>query len=334
MKTIVISEKDALLVRAFETVIHKIPQCQLAEVVRKNKDLLSICEYQVPDMIFMEVTDEDMALIAQLHKLYPSIAIYVMTFSNDFRFIKALLNSGIRDYILKPISIIRIRQLIENEDDSLHQFLIEKLLAITVNRRFDQIHETIEEMSGYIVKGYRENPNKTKYEVDQMLKEAISLMNCLTKAKRETYQEQFSLTRQMYQEKFRVQFLLFQIIDELFKQQSIQKTQQLAQYYRYIDENISENISLSDAAIACNMSQSYLSRLIKERYHIGFNLYIQYRKIEMAKQLFYFNDEKIIDAAFQLSYSEPSYFCKVFKKIEGVPPMVLKKEMEQEKLVF
>nr|MCR4744731.1 AraC family transcriptional regulator [Lachnospiraceae bacterium] len=42
---------------------------------------------------------------------------------------------------------------------------------------------------------------------------------------------------------------------------------------------------------------------------------------------FYFNDDKIIDVAFQLSYNEPSYFCKVFKKIEGVTPTFLKNEM-------
>lgn len=51
---------------------------------------------------------------------------------------------------------------------------------------------------------------------------------------------------------------------------------------------------------------------MKERYEVGFNLYIQYRKVEKAKKLIYFKDPKIIDIALQLSYNEPGYFCKVF----------------------
>lgn len=331
MNTIVISEKDSLMLRAFESVISQFPHCQLQAVVRDNHDLFSLFEKQLPDMVFMSVTEKDQTLIERLHTLYPSLAIYAMTFSNDFHFLKALLESGIRDHILKPVSIARIRKILESKEEGQGQVLVEQLLTITMNRRFDHIHETVIMMADYIVSEYQQNPTKIKYETDQLVKEAIQLMNCSTTARKESYREEFVLTEQMYYEKFRLRFVLFRLIDELFRQQSIQKTQPLARYYKYIDDNISENISLSDAALACNMSQSYLSRLIKERYHIGFNLYIQYRKMEVAKQLFYFKDEKIIDAAFQLSYSEPSYFCKVFKKIEGIPPMGLKREMELEK---
>ena len=331
MKTVIVLERDSLLIKAFETIISKNNECELLTAVSAKEDLLQYCEIRIPDYAFITVTEDDIEFVERLHHLYPSISIYPMTFSNNFKFLKLLIQSGIRDHLSKPINMNKIKSILSSDSTSTNHLLLENLLAIYRTKRFDTIHEVIKSMSSYIVEQNSVNPSKLRFELDQMLNEAQELIGVNDPEKKQWYFQHYCFTDEILKEKYRIQFILFRLIDEIFRKQVIQRTPSLEMYFRYLEKNIKENISLQEAAESCGLSVSYLSRLLKERYNIGFNTYIQYRKMELAKQMFYFKDEKIIDVAFQLSYSEPSYFCKVFKRVELITPMNYKKEMEQEK---
>ncbi|MGK0465479.1 response regulator transcription factor [Clostridium sp.] len=88
----------------------------------------------------------------------------------------------------------------------------------------------------------------------------------------------------------------------------------------YIEERYRENISLDEVAKYINLTPSYVSKLFKKKLGVNFNTYLTTRKINEAKRMLKEENENINEIAFIVGYNEPNYFCKVFKKIEGITP--------------
>lgn len=89
---------------------------------------------------------------------------------------------------------------------------------------------------------------------------------------------------------------------------------------KYIEEHYQEPISLSDISACFNVSCGYISTIFKKSSGIGFNECVTQAKIRHAKQLLLEPEIKIYDVAYQLGYSDPYYFSKVFKKYTGFSP--------------
>ncbi|WP_242969962.1 DNA-binding response regulator [Clostridium chauvoei] len=89
----------------------------------------------------------------------------------------------------------------------------------------------------------------------------------------------------------------------------------------YIENNINSNIMLQDIASCMKLSISYLSKAFKNTMGTNFNKYVTNRKIEEAKKILKNTNTSISDITFYIGYNEPNYFCKVFKKVEGMTPL-------------
>ena len=190
-------------------------------------------------------------------------------------------------------------------------------------KMYNSITPLVEKITLYAEK----NTINSLIYMDELLDFSMKMINCIEPELKKRYSERFHFTEDILKNRYRLSFALYDLFDEIYRQRCLQKRPQFSSLFDYIDKNIYRELTLADAAYACGVSQSYLSRELKSFYSLGFNTYVQIAKIMLAKKNFYFNDDKIIDVAFQLSYNEPSYFCKVFKKIEGVTPTFLKNEM-------
>lgn len=93
----------------------------------------------------------------------------------------------------------------------------------------------------------------------------------------------------------------------------------------YIDENISESISLEEVAREVGISPFYLSKLFKKETGLNFITYVNMKKMHKAKEYLRNTDETIRNIALDLGYNEPNYFSKVFKSIEGITPSEYRK---------
>ncbi|WMJ80545.1 response regulator [Clostridium sp. MB40-C1] len=98
-------------------------------------------------------------------------------------------------------------------------------------------------------------------------------------------------------------------------------TDELKRALNYIEKNFRENIMLKDVANYMKFSTTYLSKRFKKDMGTNFNKYLTQRRIEEAKKLLENTNISINDLAFDVGYNEPNYFCKVFKKLEGVTPL-------------
>lgn len=90
---------------------------------------------------------------------------------------------------------------------------------------------------------------------------------------------------------------------------------------KYVEENLTEQISLKSICSCFGISQPYLSRLFRKYENMSFNEYITKKRIDKAKQLMEENPQMPLkDVAQFAGFSDPFYFSRVFKMVTGMPP--------------
>jgi two-component system response regulator YesN len=90
---------------------------------------------------------------------------------------------------------------------------------------------------------------------------------------------------------------------------------------KYILDNFDRKISLSEVAEQMFISPQHLCKKFKKITGMQFVDYVLNVKIKKAKSLIMNTSIKVKDLAIQLGFNDYTYFCKVFKKYEGVSPL-------------
>lgn len=89
---------------------------------------------------------------------------------------------------------------------------------------------------------------------------------------------------------------------------------------KYINERVSQRLSLNEVAAVFGISPNYLSQLFRKYNDLGFSEYINTCKINEGKRLLDEGSLKVYEVADMLGFENSFYFSKVFKKVEGVSP--------------
>jgi two-component system response regulator YesN len=93
---------------------------------------------------------------------------------------------------------------------------------------------------------------------------------------------------------------------------------------QYISDNLKEELDLEKTAAKFNLSSYYFSRSFKEAIGYNFSDYINMLRIKKAKELLKNDYMSIKEVGYEVGYSDPNYFSKVFKKYEGISPKEFK----------
>lgn len=88
----------------------------------------------------------------------------------------------------------------------------------------------------------------------------------------------------------------------------------------YINENLSEDISLEDMASYAGVSSFYLSKLFKEEKGVTFINFLTDRRLEKAQQLLRNTDKSIKEITAETGYNDQNYFSRLFKNKFGISP--------------
>lgn len=93
----------------------------------------------------------------------------------------------------------------------------------------------------------------------------------------------------------------------------------------YLTIRCEENVRIEEICHAFGYSKSFLSRLFRE--HTGLSLaeFARKRKIERAKELIRQNELNFAQISARLSFENPQYFSRVFRKECGMTPSEFKK---------
>jgi len=89
---------------------------------------------------------------------------------------------------------------------------------------------------------------------------------------------------------------------------------------KYISENVTDDLSLSQLSKRYALSPFYLSRVFKEVTGIGLNEYINISRITAAERLLQDTNKSIGEIAAECGYNDSNYFAAVFKRLRGITP--------------
>ena len=90
----------------------------------------------------------------------------------------------------------------------------------------------------------------------------------------------------------------------------------------YVETHRHQMVGMREMAALCHLSPSYFSKLFLREVGENFTDWVNRRKIAWAKELLREGGTSITAIGTELGYMDTSYFIKVFKKFEGITPLV------------
>lgn len=88
----------------------------------------------------------------------------------------------------------------------------------------------------------------------------------------------------------------------------------------FIHKNYAKALTLDDLADSCGLSKSHFCRSFKEAYDVTPMVYLNRYRISVAKFLLATTVENLDRIVIKSGFSDLSYFCAVFRKMEGCSP--------------
>jgi AraC-like DNA-binding protein len=94
----------------------------------------------------------------------------------------------------------------------------------------------------------------------------------------------------------------------------------------YFGQHARSHISRWKLADTVNVSEDYLTRIFHREMGLSLWDYLNRCRVFLAAELLRQTDNTIQEIAGQTGFQDQSYFCRVFKKIYGIPPGYLRKQ--------
>lgn len=114
------------------------------------------------------------------------------------------------------------------------------------------------------------------------------------------------------------------VIDEISQGRKRMNLQVFEEALEYIEQNFAKTITLEDVAGHVHISTYYFSHGFRRFTGITFKEYLTKTRMKEAKKLLSTTDLSIADIAKRVGYNDPTYFSRVFKNTEGIPPSKFK----------
>jgi len=92
----------------------------------------------------------------------------------------------------------------------------------------------------------------------------------------------------------------------------------------YIEENLTEEIRISDLARIAVCTEWYLQRMFSSLTDISISEYIRRRRLTLAAHELQSTGITVLDAAVKYGYSSPDSFARAFRQIHGTTPSKVK----------
>lgn len=96
---------------------------------------------------------------------------------------------------------------------------------------------------------------------------------------------------------------------------------------QFIEENLSEPLSLEQVASQVFVCKAYLSELFSNCTGIKFSEYVTLQRVEQAKRLLICSSQSIQEISQNCGFSSAAYFSSVFAKVTGKSPRKFRQEV-------
>lgn len=107
------------------------------------------------------------------------------------------------------------------------------------------------------------------------------------------------------------------------------KSRRISKVCRYIEENISQKISLSDVAKLVNMSDSAFSHFFKRQTSISFITYVNNLRVSKACDLLASTSLSASEICYDCGFNNKSNFIRIFTKRKNMTPIEYRNHISQ-----
>ena len=294
--------------------------------IRKLRPEIVIMDINIPELNGVEV-------LRKIKEEMPDTKVILITAYNEFDYAHQAIKARVDDFLLKPIRPVQlveavnqiITEIKRNSKDHFDGKLNEVIFSI-VQKRYRDTEDSLTTYLNALYERYNNDLIAIQNEIIHFMDElnAVSMDMCdyeirSTLRGHANHQYFVKSYQNAYDLKVEIMRYVNKIFDKLMDNPSHQKNN-IDDIKNYIDRNCRSEISLDLVGEYANMSSYYLSKIFKRETGINFVTYLTERKVEIAKEMLINTDIPIINIALELSYHEPNYFSKVFKKSTGLTP--------------
>lgn len=336
MYQILIVDDDSIMRRALNVMINKIDGFEVCGEAATGSQAIKVYEETHPDIIFMDIlmpglTGLDVAKI--IREKDNDVTIYLLSAYKNFNLAKEAVKLQIKEYILKPISMSGLADLLNNykrdKEGSISHYL-NSFEEVVSEGDFKKVYYGLEEPINRIYKKYGNNQEKL-VEIFRYVGQRLIAQSIVEDNGTSDVESLFPLNECLITEPMIAQLWLFKVMNYVYEREAVRRYPVLQNVFVYIDENIHSDIGLNQIIESCSISQGYLSRIFKSQFHVSVMEYLHLKKMHLAKGYFYLTNDSVAEVAFKLGYNESNYFSKVFKKYENKTVQQYRKTMQAQR---
>ena len=89
----------------------------------------------------------------------------------------------------------------------------------------------------------------------------------------------------------------------------------------YIEENFNFDFAVSEISKVFNYNEKYLGKVFKAKTGYTIKEYINYRRVDMAKDMLKATNLSVIEISLKVGFNNVTYFNKIFKRLTNLTPM-------------
>lgn len=326
-----------------------LPEWNIVDAVVDGESALTILKKEQIDLILTDIRIpgiDGLELIELVHDMYPSTLVAIISGYADFSYAQIALQNQVVDYLLKPTSpqsIVGVAQkaqkiinerndLLKTANKNIRLDLIKyekKLFSILKNNSTSDLRKNLHDFFNI----FQSNESFSKSKLLALKNNLIVLLidlcrdiktnNYIIISENKLWEHIELLSNINDASEFinwQKHFIKYLKIEKnSFEKDN--KSHIIFEAVNYINDNYSNEISLSTVAQHLFLSESYLSHIFKREMGSSFVEYLTHVRIEHAKDLLINNPhDKIYLIARSVGFSNERYFTTLFKKIVGITP--------------
>ena len=321
--SILVADDDCTMRDAYNVMVRQVPGFEICDEAANGKEAVALFKNLRPDILFIDnkmPVMSGLSAIKEIRKIDDDVTIYLLSSFKNFNLASEALKLGVKEYLLKPLSLKTFQNVLQDfklEKSNKYNVPVMKMEEVIGTRDFRAAYYAYSEVMNDIYSKYGDDPERLTEAYRYLGRHMLGMIGGVDEQSK-TVQEMLALDESITMNPRKGEMWLFSIMDYVFKERSKKRYPTLASVLDFIDGHITEDIGLNQIIENCAISQGYLSRIFKDQFKVSVMEYIHMRKIQLAKCRMYLSNDSISKIAFQLGYSESSYFRKVFKKYEHV----------------
>ncbi|WP_054027405.1 response regulator transcription factor [Bacillus sp. FJAT-28004] len=306
-----------------------VPAFTKVSTAENGQTALELIRAMEPDIVLTDIRMPKMdglELCRILHEQYPHIKTVVISGYNDFSYAQKCVDYGVKHYLLKPITKSDVHEV-------LARLLKKQSAGYIAPSRYMEWIDLMEqhiwslqtdELDG-VSERWREyclSANLSLARLKELLSDCCEMLLKRFQARnfvpKKNLSFQKACTVKDALDAFEAE--LRGIRDALASVRSGNFRDPMEEAKSYIDNKLSQEITLDQVAAMVGLTPTYFSSLFKKMTNETFVKYRINKRIDRSKELLAVPHLRIVDIASEVGYDDYPHFTKTFKKLVGVTP--------------